>query len=35
MKVFDDLLEVYSSTPELVFTSSDAKHRVYKLPTPH
>jgi hypothetical protein len=35
MKVFDDLLEVYSSTPELVFTSSDAKHRVYKLPRPH
>lgn len=33
-KIFRDLLDVYSTPPELVFTSSDIKHKVYKLPAP-
>jgi hypothetical protein len=33
-KLFADLLRVYSAPPELVFTSSDSKHKVYKLPVP-
>jgi hypothetical protein len=32
--IFRDLLDVYSTPPELVFTSSDIKHKVDKLPAP-
>jgi hypothetical protein len=31
-KLWTDLLRSYNSRPELIFTSSDAKHRIYALP---
>jgi hypothetical protein len=34
MKIFDELLQAYPTSPELVFKSSDLKHRIYRLPLP-
>jgi hypothetical protein len=34
MKIFDELLRAYPTSPELVFKSSDLKHRIYRLPLP-
>jgi len=32
LRLFNELIRSYRTRPEMVFTSSDAKHRIYALP---